>query len=178
MEVLDPVQNKKFKDEFLDLELDLSNVLFICTANTLETIFPPLLDRLERIEVSGYTLHEKKEIFRRYLLKKALSDCGLTQPEQLINVTDEALEYLINGYCREAGVRSLDQQTHKICQKAARLLVENHPINPLLDPPAVKELLGLPKYDKSDYFSKKTPVGVITGLAYTPLGGCTLFIEA
>lgn len=72
MEVLDPVQNKKFKDEFLDIELDLSNVLFICTANTLDTIFPPLLDRLERIEVNGYTMHEKKEIFKRYLLKKAL----------------------------------------------------------------------------------------------------------
>jgi ATP-dependent Lon protease len=123
MEVLDPHQNKKFKDEFLDIEIDLSNVLFICTANTLDTIFPPLLDRLERIEVNGYTLHEKKEIFRRFLLSKAQADCGLTLPENSINLTPDALNHLIDGYCREAGVRSLDQTTRKICQKVARRYV-------------------------------------------------------
>ena len=178
MEVLDPVQNKKFKDEFLDIEMDLSNVLFICTANTLDTIFPPLLDRLERIEVNGYTMHEKKEIFSRYLLKKALDECGLVIPEHTIKLTDEALEYLIDGYCREAGVRSLGQQTQKICQKAARYFVEDHPFKVELDSQGVREVLGLPKYENSVYFNKKTPVGVITGLAYTALGGCTLFIEA
>lgn len=87
MELLDPVQNTKFKDDFLDIELDLSNVLFICTANSLDTIFPPLLDRLERIEVSGYTIHEKEQIFRRYLINKSNKDCGLTSNNIPVELT-------------------------------------------------------------------------------------------
>jgi ATP-dependent Lon protease len=115
------MQNTRFKDNFLDVEIDLSNVLFICTANTLDTISPPLLDRLEQIEVSGYTLHEKKEIFKRYLLKKALNDSGLNKiPECKLEFTDEAMDNLIDSYCREAGVRSLSQEIQKFCQKVAR----------------------------------------------------------
>jgi ATP-dependent Lon protease len=120
MEVLDPVQNHKFRDDFMDVEVDLSRVLFICTANSLDTIFPPLLDRLERIEVAGYTTIEKLQIFKRYILTQAMQENGLTEEMRAeLLFPDLTAKALIEGYCKEAGVRNLVRKTNQIFQKLA-----------------------------------------------------------
>lgn len=179
LEVLDPMQNTRFKDNFLDVEIDLSNVLFICTANTLDTISPPLLDRLEQIEVSGYTLHEKKEIFRRYLLNKALTNSGLDNiPECKLEFTEEALDTLVDSYCREAGVRSLSQESQKLCQKMARKYVEGQPISYKIEKKQIREYLGEPKFFRRNNLTETPLPGMAIGLAYTGLGGCVLPIES
>jgi ATP-dependent Lon protease len=120
MEVLDPVQNSRFKDEYMDIEIDLSKILFIATANSLDTIFPPLLDRLERIEVPGYTTGEKLQIFKRHVQKSIMSEAGLPVDVQAsIEFTEEALMTLIDGYCKETGVRSLVRKTSSVFNKIA-----------------------------------------------------------
>ena len=127
MNILDPAQNHKFKDDFIDLELDISNVLFVCTANKL-SIIQPLLDRMEIIKVDGYSSLEKKEIFHRYLLPKGIEENGLQ--DHPITLTEEALDFMINGYNREPGVRSLEQAVNKLCQKIAYKIVSNSTYNP------------------------------------------------
>jgi ATP-dependent Lon protease len=177
LEVLDPEQNKTFQDHYLELPFDLSEVLFICTANTLETLSPPLRDRLEIIELSGYTTHEKIEIAKRHLLPKKLAEHGLL-PEQLA-VTDRALAAITAGYTREAGVRQLSRELQKLC-RAVVLEVMRHPETKaaakVIDDVDLAAHLG-----KLRFFSEvaeRTQVpGVATGLAWTPVGGDILFIE-
>jgi ATP-dependent Lon protease len=174
LEVLDPEQNATFLDHYLDVEFDLSQVLFICTANTLEGIPVPLQDRMEILRFSGYTHKEKLHIARTYLLPKQLREHGI-KPERL-TVTDDAIAAVIDGYTREAGVRSLDREMAALARKAAKRFVlgEAGPIR--LDGASVPGLLGVPKFhDERGSFNA---VGVCTGLAWTEVGGATMPIEA
>ena len=179
MEVLDPIQNFKFKDDYMDVELDLSKVLFICTANSLETIFPPLLDRLERIEVSGYTTDEKKQIFSKYIVKESMENAGL--PEEIqkqIDFTDNGVHEMIEGYCKEAGVRNLVRKTNKIFNKMALEYVKNESFDYKITGPTLKKYLGLPKFREARLFANIPPKGVMIGLAYNAFGGSIMYIEA
>ena len=176
LEVLDPAQNNSFRDHFLDLEFDLSDVLFIATANFLDPIPPPLQDRMEVIQLSGYTLDEKLHIAKNYLVPRQIEENGL-EPDQ-IEFEDEALKVIADEYTREAGVRNLERQIGTVCRKIARDAAEGK-----LDGKAVisadraRELLGPRKF-----FAEQAPPhqgpGVATGLAWTPVGGEVLFVEA
>ncbi len=176
LEVLDPAQNDSFRDHFLDLEFDLSDVLFITTANLLEPIPPPLQDRMEVIQLSGYTLDEKLHIARKYLVPRQIDENGL-KPGQ-IEIEDEALRTIIEEYTREAGVRELERQIGTICRKIARDVAEEK-----LDGKAeisadrARELLGKRRYFAEQRRRTQDP-GVATGLAWTPVGGEVLFVEA
>lgn len=153
MEVLDPIQNHKFKDDFMDVEIDLSKVLFICTANSLDTIFPPLLDRLERMEVSGYTTGEKKKIFSQYIIQNSIENAGLPEEVQKhIEFTDEGLHAMIEGYCKEAGVRNLVRKTNKIFNKMALEYVRDETFDRKITPDTLKKYLGLPKFRGARFF--------------------------
>lgn len=177
LEVLDPEQNDKFHDHYLDVPYDLSKVLFIATANSLEGIPGPLLDRMEVIELSGYTAHEKLGITKRHLLPKLLADHGM-KPEQ-VAITDEVAKALINGYTREAGVRTLQRQLSSLLRALAAKVVEAKP-DELPVQVAVDELETLigPKRFDHEATLKAAPPGVVTGLAWTPVGGEILFVEA
>ena len=176
LEVLDPEQNTSFRDHYLDLPFDLSNVLFICTANTLETIPPALRDRMEVIELSGYTHEEKREIARRYLVPRQIEQQGLRRSQ--IEFSDEALDAIIEGYTREAGVRELERQIGAICRKVAREFAEGkRKSKRLIRPRQVRELLGPRRYQPETARRTSQP-GVATGLAWTPTGGDVLFVEA
>lgn len=180
LEVLDPEQNKDFLDNYLDVRVDLSNVLFILTANMLDTIPEPLLDRMEILRLSGYVLEEKVQIAKKYLIPKNRKQMGLTS--EAISFTTEALRSIINGYAREAGVRSLENFIKKILRKMALKIVrasegkkrkkESHSITSK----NLEEFLGKPIY-LTDRFYEQTPVGVATGLAWTAYGGATLYVE-
>jgi ATP-dependent Lon protease len=176
LEVLDPAQNDSFRDHYLDLEFDLSEVMFIATANILDTIPGPLQDRMETIELAGYTLDEKKHIARRYLVPRQIEANGL-KPSQ-IEFADPALAAIIEEYTREAGVRNLERQIGTICRKVAREVAEGE-----LDGKArisakrARELLGKRRFFAEHRRRTKDP-GVATGLAWTPTGGDVLFIEA
>jgi ATP-dependent Lon protease len=176
LEVLDPAQNDSFRDHFLDLEFDLSDVLFITTANLLEPIPPPLQDRMEVIQLSGYTLDEKRHIARRYLVPRQIEENGL-KPAQ-IEFADSALNAIIEEYTREAGVRELERQIGTICRKVARDAAEGK-----LDGKArisakrARELLGKRRFFAEQRRRTQDP-GVATGLAWTPVGGEVLFVEA
>ncbi len=175
LEVLDPEQNQQFLDHYLDVRFDLSKVLFIATANQLETIPGPLLDRMEIIRLSGYILEEKMEIARRYLLPKQLANHGLTA-EQVV-VSDKVLREIVDGYAREAGVRSLENNIKKIMRKSVRTIIggEQDQVEITIDD--LHDLLGRRVFAQEKVY--QTPrVGVIMGLAYTSLGGATLYIEA
>ena len=175
LEVLDAEQNHAFSDHYLDLPVDLSQVLFICTANDLYAIPGPLRDRLEVIEISGYLEEEKLAIAKRFLLPRQLKAHGL-KPEQL-PLDDSTLGVVIRGYTREAGVRELERQLGALCRKAARGVVEQGPKAVLkLDPAAILKHLGVPRYAKEED-GQRGLVGVATGLAWTPTGGDTLAIE-
>ncbi len=175
LEVLDPEQNKHFRDHYLDLPFDLSKVLFICTANQLETIPGPLLDRMDVIQLSGYTEDEKLGIARKYLVPKQLEAHGLTA-EQLA-VGDEALRVVIREYTREAGVRNLERRIADLCRKAARDIAEGKTERIEVDPERVRSSLG-PRRFPADPRKRTADPGVATGLAFTPVGGDVLFIEA
>ncbi len=175
LEVLDPEQNKTFRDNYLDLAFDLSKVLFITTANTLDTIPAPLLDRMEILRLSGYSEEEKTQIARRYLLPKQLAHTGLTA-EQCI-LTDGALEKVIRSYTREAGVRKLEQVVGRVIRKVAVKFAEGRTEPYTVDAPEVPELLG-PEAISPDDARKDLPAGVATGLAWTESGGDVLYIEA
>ena len=177
LEVLDPEQNKTFRDHYLDLPFDLSKVLFICTANQVETIPPPLLDRMDVINLSGYTEDEKFWIGRKYLVPKQLEASGL-DPER-VTIGDKALRLLIREYTREAGVRGLERRLAEGFRKAARQVAEGKTRAKVLriDDRKVRTWLG-PRRFSTDVRKRTSEPGVATGLAYTAVGGDVLFIEA
>ncbi|MBJ6727104.1 endopeptidase La [Geomesophilobacter sediminis] len=174
LEVLDPEQNGTFRDHYLDVPFDLSNVLFIATANQLDTIPGPLLDRMEVIRLSGYVLEEKMEIARKYLIPKALKNHGL-KPGQ-VTLRKEALAALIDGWAREAGVRTLENRIKKLMRKAARDFAAGRSEPMVVTKKDLPGLLGQPVFTTEEVF-EGVP-GVVTGLAWTSMGGATLPIEA
>ncbi len=175
LEVLDPEQNKTFRDNYLDLPFDLSKVLFVTTANTLDTIPAPLLDRMEILRLSGYSEEEKAVIARRYLIPRQLAQTGI-KPEQ-IDITDEALKRLISAYTREAGVRRLEQTLGRVIRKVALKFAESEPTHVVVKPEDLVEMLG-PEPIPPESARKDLPPGVATGLAWTEAGGDVLYIEA
>jgi ATP-dependent Lon protease len=176
LEVLDPEQNSSFRDHYLDLAFDLSKVLFITTANQLDPIPPPLRDRMETIELAGYTEEEKLEIAKRYLVPRQVEENGLVKSK--LEFTDEALRELIEGYTREAGVRNLEREIGAICRKVAREFAEGRRKSKrTVRPKAVAELLGNRRF-QPDVARRTGEPGVATGLAWTPAGGDVLFVEA
>ncbi|MBI2688499.1 MAG: endopeptidase La [Acidobacteria bacterium] len=175
LEVLDPEQNKTFRDNYLDLDFDLSKVMFLCTANTLDTIPRPLLDRMEIIRLSGYSEEEKVQIARRYIIPRQIAETGV-KPEQ-VEFTDEGLRFIISGYTREAGLRRLERSIAKVVRKVALKIVEGSEPIVKVDVPAVSEFLG-PEIVQPERFRKTLPAGVVTGLAWTESGGDVLYLEA
>ncbi|MDR0688608.1 MAG: endopeptidase La [Prevotellaceae bacterium] len=175
LEVLDPEQNATFYDNFLEMDYDLSRVLFITTANNVATIHPALRDRMEMISVSGYTQEEKLEIVKRHLLPRLLEDHGV-KPSQLV-ISDELIATTIEDYTRESGVRGVEKQLAKIIRHTARLIASGKEYAPMLTEQALREALGATKFLK-DRALKNAFTGVATGLAWTPNGGEILFIEA
>jgi ATP-dependent Lon protease len=176
LEVLDPEQNSTFRDHYLDLPFDLSRVFFICTANLLDTVPPALRDRMEIIELSGYTQEEKREIARRYLVPRQMERNGVGRSK--IEVTGDALEEIIDGYTREAGVRGLEREIGSICRKVAREFAEGtRKSKRVIRRKTVGELLGKRRF-QLDIESRVNEPGVATGLAWTPVGGDVLFVEA
>ena len=177
LEVLDPEQNVEFRDNYLEVAYDLSQVFFITTANTLETIPPPLLDRMEIIHLSGYTETEKIAIAKGYLVPRQVRENGL-RPEE-VNFTKAALQTLINQYTREAGVRNLERKIGAVCRKLGTYIAEGKKQAARVTPKAVKELLGHPIFLETEEIDTRTSIpGVVPGLAWTPFGGEILFIEA
>ena len=173
--MLDPEQNTTFSDHYLEVPFDLSKVIFITTANLLEPIPPALRDRMEIIEVSGYTEVEKMAIGRQFLLPKTLETHGLA-PEQL-TVTDDALRRLIREYTEESGVRNLEREIGSLCRKVARILAgDDPPPEIVVDAAQVSDYLGIPKYDYG-LAEEQDEVGVATGAAVTSVGGDLLGIE-
>ncbi|KAF0306415.1 Lon protease, mitochondrial [Amphibalanus amphitrite] len=175
LELLDPEQNANFLDHYLDVPVDLSKVLFICTANVLDTIPDPLRDRMEMIEVSGYVAEEKLNIARQYIIPQARTDTGVK--EESVTITDGALGTLIRSYCRESGVRNLQKQIEKIMRKAAFKLVKEDAETLTVDTTSLTEYVGKPIFT-SDRMYQQTPPGVVCGLAWTAMGGSTLYIES
>ncbi len=176
LEVLDPAQNDSFRDHYLDLEFDLSDVMFIATANILDTVPGPLLDRMETIELAGYTLEEKKHIAHRYLVPRQIAANGL-RPSQ-IEFSQAALAAIVEEYTREAGVRNLERQIGAICRKVAREVAESKlKSKARISAKRARELLGRRRFFAEQRRRTKAP-GVATGLAWTPTGGDVLFIEA
>jgi ATP-dependent Lon protease len=174
LEVLDPEQNSTFKDHYLDVPFDLSKVMFIGTANVLDNIPGPLRDRMEVIELSGYTLNEKLEIAKRYLLARQLEANGLQSSQ--VTVDEEALSALIAGYTREAGVRELDRQIGAVLRNAAMQIAEGQATEVAVRAEDLSTILGAPRYESEVRLRTSVP-GVATGLAWTPVGGEILFIE-
>lgn len=174
LEVLDPAQNSTFRDRYLEVPYDLSKVLFITTANGLDTIPRPLLDRMEIIEINGYTQEEKREIAKRYLVSKRAKLNGIEEGKLVI--TDDALDEIINGYTMEAGVRNLERSIDSICRKAAVKLASGKVKKMRVTAKTVEGLLGSRRFDR-DSFIQKDEVGAATGLAWTAVGGTTLTIE-
>jgi ATP-dependent Lon protease len=175
LEVLDPEQHSTFRDHYLDLPFDLSKVLFICTANQVETIPPPLLDRMDVISLSGYTEEEKLGIAKKYLVPKQLKAHGLTRSK--LSFTEKGLRTVIREYTREAGVRQLERQIAAVCRKAARRIAEGDTEKMSADEKLVREWLG-PRRFLADVRKRTSEPGVATGLAVTAVGGDVLFIEA
>jgi ATP-dependent Lon protease len=176
LEVLDPEQNQTFRDHYLDLPFDLSNVIFVTTANTLETVPGPLRDRMEVIQLSGYTESEKLEIAKRYLVPRQVQRNGLTSAR--IGFTDAGLRAIISGYTREAGVRQLEREIGSACRKIARQVAEGTLARKAtVTEPRVIELLGKRRFFAEARRRTARP-GVATGLAWTPVGGEVLFVEA
>ena len=174
-EILDPEQNHTFRDNYLDLPFDLSNVLFITTANTLETIPGPLLDRMEIIRLPGYSEEEKVEIAKKYLIPRQVTQTGLKREECAI--PDETLKRIISKYTREAGVRQLERSIGRLMRKVALRFAEGETKPVVVAPGQLTELLG----NEQSFFEqgrKELPPGVATGLAWTEAGGDVLYIEA
>ncbi|MCS7039652.1 MAG: endopeptidase La, partial [Caldilineales bacterium] len=175
LEVLDPQQNHAFRDHYLDVDFDLSDVIFITTANTLDTIPEPLRDRMEIIALEGYTEYEKVRIAEGYLVPRQRRANGLRNGE--IHFTEEALRAIIRDYTREAGVRNLEREIGQICRKAAVKIAAGEVDHIEVTPTLVREFLGKPKFFFDAALRTERP-GVATGLAWTPVGGDVLFIEA
>jgi ATP-dependent Lon protease len=176
LEVLDPAQNSNFRDHYLDLPFDLSEVLFITTANILDTVPPPLQDRMEVIQLPGYTVDEKLHIAKKYLVPRQLEANGLKSSQ--IEFTDAALNAIIDEYTREAGVRNLERQIGTVCRKVARQVAEGTVDGKVrISARRARELLGKRRFFSETRRRTKDP-GVATGLAWTPVGGEVLFVEA
>ena len=175
LEVLDPEQNGSFHDNFLDIDYDLSKVMFIATANDLSTIAGPLRDRMEIIEVTGYLMEEKREIAKRHLIPKQLENHGITAGH--VTIPDEIIDLIIEKNTRESGVRSLDMTIAKIMRHVARKVAMNKKFTITLDENKVKEYLGSPIFSREEYQGNELP-GVVTGLAWTAVGGEILYIES
>ena len=176
LEVLDPEQNSTFRDHYLDVPVDLSNVFFICTANQVDTIPPALLDRMETIELAGYTHEEKREIATRYLVPRQMERNGVGRSK--IDITKPALDKIIDGYTREAGVRQLEREIGSICRKVAREFAEGtRRSKRTVRPETIGDLLGKPRF-QAEVKRRTSEPGVATGLAWTPVGGDVLFVEA
>jgi len=174
LEVLDPEQNSEFHDNYLDIDFDLSRVMFIATANTLSTIHPALRDRLELIDVSGYLLEEKVEIAKRHLVNRQLENHGLSKAG--IKFSKEALVRLIEDYTRESGVRQMDKQIAKVIRRMARKIAFDEECTKKIGTVEISEYLGFPMYTKESYEGNEY-AGVVTGLAWTSSGGEILYIE-
>ena len=175
LEVLDPEQNHSFHDNYLDVDYDLSKVMFIATANNLGTIPPALLDRMELIEVSGYITEEKVEIARRHLVPKELANNGLSK--EYVKISKAALEYIIENYTRESGVRELEKKINKVMRKIALEFARNgYALTHDIKPADVPDYLGVPEYSRDKYQGNEY-AGVVTGLAWTAVGGEILFVE-
>ena len=175
LEVLDSEQNKTFRDNYMELPIDLSKVLFITTANSLDTIPRPLLDRMEVVEVSGYTYEEKFNIARNHLIPKIFKDYKLNN--EVITINDEAIKFVIDGYTRESGVRSLERVISSLIRKSMASILKNDLESMNIDKAKVEELLGTKRYS-FDEKMKEDKVGVVTGMAWTAYGGDTLPVEA
>jgi ATP-dependent Lon protease len=175
LEILDPEQNKTFRDNYLDLPFDLSKVFFITTANTLETIPQPLLDRMELLRLSGYSDEEKIVIARRYLIPRQLKEAGLTAEQ--IAISDEALRRVISRYTREAGLRQLERAIGRLARKIALRFAEGKREAVTIEPEDLTEMLGTEKFFP-EQARKHLPPGVATGLAWTEAGGDVLYVEA
>ena len=175
LEILDPAQNHTFRDNYLDLPFDLSKVFFITTANTLDTIPSPLLDRMEVLQLSGYSAEEKLEIARRYLIPRQLKETGLTADQCVF--TDAALHHVIARYTREAGVRQLERTIGRLARRVALQVAEGHTEPVTIRPEDLSEMLG-PERFSVELARKQLPPGVATGLAWTEAGGDVLYIEA
>ena len=175
MEVLDPELNHSFTDHYLDVEYDLSKVMFVCTANVLHTIPQPLQDRMEVLRIPGYTEQEKHQIAQRFLVPKQLEATGLTKTN--LKITDEAMTHVIRHYTHEAGVRNLNREIANVCRKVARKVVADKSFGLEVTPSNVNDYLGIIKY--RDFFAeKKNEIGLTTGLAWTEVGGEVLSTEA
>jgi ATP-dependent Lon protease len=176
LEVLDPEQNNTFRDHYLDVPFDLSEVLFITTANVLDTIPGPLRDRMEVLELAGYTEEEKLAIARDHLVAKQVRNHGLTSKQ--LTFADGGLRAIIRGYTREAGVRNLEREIGAICRKIARRRAEGDEAKIRVTPELVHELLGAPRFLEEEVEQRTKQPGVATGMAWTPVGGEVLFVEA
>ncbi|MBI3740572.1 MAG: endopeptidase La [Chloroflexi bacterium] len=175
LEVLDPAQNKNFRDHYLDVDFDLSQVIFICTANQLDPVQPALRDRMEIIQLSGYTEEEKLNIARGYLVPRQITENGLRAEE--IKFEDDAIRQIARDYTREAGVRNLERQIGSVCRKVATGIAENKSAPVIVTKERVGEILGKPRF-YGEVAERMTMPGVATGMAWTPVGGDILFIEA
>ncbi len=175
LEVLDPEQNSTFYDHYVEVDFDLSNIMFIATANSLSSIQPALLDRMEVIEVSGYTIEEKIEIARQHLVPKQREAHGL-KPKDVV-IRPDILEKLVVDYTRESGVRALEKKIGSLVRGVAKNIAMDEPYNPVVSKAEVEKILGAPIFDKDQYEGNEV-AGVVTGLAWTQVGGDILFIEA
>ncbi len=175
LEVLDPEQNSTFYDHYVEMDFDLSNVMFIATANSLSTIQPALLDRMEIIEVNGYTIEEKIEIAKQHLLPKQREAHGLKTKD--ISVKNDVLEKIVEDYTRESGVRALEKKIGSVVRGVAKSIAMEEPYSSVVSKKDVERILGAPIYDK-DLYEGNNVAGVVTGLAWTSVGGDILFIEA
>jgi ATP-dependent Lon protease len=175
LEVLDPSQNHDFVDHYLNLQFDLSTVLFVCTANNLFDIPAPLRDRMEVIRIAGYTVEEKVEIAWRYLMPRMLEDHGISDKD--IQFTDEVLGYISSRYSREAGLRNFERNLSALMRKRARKKADGEEGAWVVDNALVEQILGVPKY-AAEEAEKEPEIGAVTGLAWTSLGGDIMTIEA
>ncbi len=175
LEVLDPEQNHTFSDHYINLPFNLSNVMFIATANQIDTVPGPLQDRMEVINLSGYTEEEKLEIAKRYLVPRQTTENGIT--DKHIAFSDEAIKTIIGKYTREAGLRNLEREIGSVCRKVARRVAEGEKRRFAINASAVHRYLGPPKFLREEEMDRNE-VGVVTGLAWTPVGGEILYIEA
>ena len=174
LEALDPEQNATFRDNYLDVNFDLSKVLFVTTANQLDTIQPALRDRMEIIELSGYTEEEKTQIAVRHLVPKQLAEHGLVN----VKFTEDGVKALVRGYTREAGVRSLERQIAAVCRKATREYADGRKAAMTINAKQVEKYLGAPRFEYEEVAERTEQPGVVTGLVWTPVGGDVVFIEA
>jgi len=175
LEVLDPAQNDTFTDHYMNVPFDLSEVLFIATANFIQNIPGPLLDRMEVVDFSGYTEREKAEIAKSYLIPRQVEESGLS--DQGLTFTDEAVMTIVSRYTRESGVRQLERQVGAVARKVARKLASDEEVSRTITPEAVRDLLGRPKVHP-ERIGLVDEVGVATGMYYTPVGGDIMFVEA